>query len=257
MFDAFGQIGWAIAAFGSIMFWQIAAQADYSFLHRGELLHAAGVVTSVEKTDARENKRPIYAHHYAFSAGGRTYAGTSYAIGEQASAGASVDVEYSREDPAQSNIAGMRRKKFGPWSALLVIIPLIGLFIATRAMRRGSMRAALLRDGILAGAKFEGMQATNVRQNRRTVYLLTFVFTARDGRKYSVNARSTDTGKFRDEPTETVLYDPQNPDRAFLIDELPSRPEIDESGELRGSTAAAMTRLILPLAVVAGNLLAI
>jgi len=254
--SSMAQLGWAIVAFGSLLFWQIVAHGDYSFVtERGPTAHASGVVTAAEKTGYSESKRPVMANHYRFTVNGRVYNGTSYTTGTRVVGGSSVDVEYSADDPARSRIAGQRRDKFSAVVAFLVIIPLAGALVAARGMRRGAMRAALLRDGMLTGAKLEQKQATNVTQNRRRVYLLSFAFTARDGRKYAVSARTTDTARLEDETTEAVLYDPENPDRAFLLDELPSRPKFDDMGELRPRRMAAIGVLILPVVVIFGNLL--
>jgi hypothetical protein len=236
----------------------MAMRADLSFLtERGQpVAHARGLVTSVEETSYKESKRRVYVNYYRFAAAGRDFTGTSYSTGNSASAGESVDIEYNTADRSKSRISGMRRRPFSPTVAFLVIMPIAGIFVAAAAMRRGAMRASLLRDGFLATGKLESKQATSVRHNRRTVYLLTFSFTARDGRKHSVSARTADTARLEDESTEAVLYDAENPDRAFVVDELPSRPRVDEMGELQSRAGAAVASLILPAVVVAGNLLA-
>jgi hypothetical protein len=251
------QIGWFLLGFGSIFFWQLVMQADYSAItDRSAVAHTRGVVTGVEETGEKESKKRVMANHYRFSVNDRAFTGTSYTTGNQVTPGSAVDVEYSPEDPSRSKIAGMRRKKFSAVVAAMTLIPLGGLFVLIRAMRGGARRAALLRDGILTTGKLEDTRATNMSYNRRRVYVLTFGFTARDGRKHSARVRTSDPSRWDDGAAKAVLYDPGNPDRAFLLDELPSRPELDDMGELRPRRARAMATLILPFIVIIGNVLA-
>ena len=63
-----------------------------------------------------------------------------------------------------------------------------------------------------------------------------------------------DTGHLEDEAAEPLLYDPNNPAHAYVLDELPSRPEFEPTGELRGR-AKGYAAVIVPALVIAANLL--
>lgn len=250
------QIGWAVLGFSSIFFWVFVGNAELPFTFRGPIAMAAGKVTSVEQTGASENKTRVMANHYSFAVIGRRYEGVSYTTGRRVEPGDLVVVQYRTDDPAQSRIEGMRRKMFGPFVLFVLIFPLIGLVIVVLAMRLGRKRARLLADGVLAEGKLVNRRATNTTVNKRRVYELTFTFMAYDGSQREVKSRTSMTERLEDEALEPLLYSPSDPKLAYMLDEVPSRPEVNEVGELKGRPLAALASLILPLLVIVGNLLA-
>ena len=252
------QIGWFVFGFGSIFFWAFVTNADFSFITmRGDLANASGVVTRVVDTSAREARRVIRANHYQYSVAGRTLEGVSYSNDSSLSPGDRVAVEYSVGTPERSRIAGQRRKMFNPGVAFVTIFPLIGLLLVFFATRWGSRRARMLRDGILTTGVLQSKKPTNVRVNNRPVFELAFEFTARDGRKCLAKARSSMPQRLEDEREEPLLYDPENPEKAIMIDEDMSRPQFDDSGGLRARPVAAALSMILPGLVIAANVLAL
>lgn len=252
----FAQIGWFVFGFGMVFVWTFCSNADLSAITFHANAHAQGRVTRVEGTGASENHQKIYANHYEYSVAGRSMQGLSYSKGKEVSEGDSVDVEYSDGKPERSRIAGMRRGMFGPLVFLVLIFPAFGAAMAGFSIPYGRRRNFLLQEGVLAYGTLKSKTPTNTRVNNRMVWELTFEFTARDGRVAEAKARTSMTDKLEDEPQEPLLYDPNDPSYAAMLDELPSRPQIDESGELTGRPVAALLVLILPLLVIAGNALA-
>jgi hypothetical protein len=167
-----------------------------------------------------------------------------------------VVVQYRTDDPRQSRIEGMRRKMFGPFVLFVLVFPIIGLSIVVFTMRLGRKRARLLADGVLAEGKLVNRRATNTTVNKRRVYELTFRFTAYDGSQREVKSRTSMTDRLEDEALEPLLYSPSDPTLAYMLDEVPSRPEVNEVGELKARPLAAFASLILPAIVIVGNLLA-
>jgi hypothetical protein len=210
-------------------------------------------VLRVEKTAASENRQTIYANHYAFSLAGTQHTGVSYATGESATIGDIVPVEYDPDDPAYSRISGMRRGMFGPAVLLVVLFPLIGIVIIAVALRSGVRRAGLLRDGVFTTGTLTGKEATNVRINKRRVYELTFAFQDRSGQPVEAKTRTNAPERLEDQANEPLLYDPNDPTRAYLFDELPTRPRLDSLGELQGRPIAAAFATIIPLLVIGAN----
>jgi hypothetical protein len=258
LFNGFAQIGWGVFGFGMIFAWAFIGHADFSGItFRGALAHATGRVTSVEETGASVNHTPVIANHYEFSVAGSRMNGTSYSTGNARSAGDSVDVEYLERNPEKSRIAGMRRAQFGPFLSLVAIFPLIGLLFVVFSTRTGLRRNHLLRTGLLANGKLIGREKTNVEINNRPVWKMTFEFTARDGRRCEASANTTDTARLEDEAQEPLLYDPNDPSRAYVLDEAPARPEFEPNGELRGRPVSGLLCLIIPGIVIASNLLVI
>jgi hypothetical protein len=89
--------------------------------------------------------------------------------------------------------------------------------------------------------------------NKRRVYELTFSFTSRDGRRCEAKTRTSITERLEDESQEPLLYDPHNPEIAYVLDEAPARPQFEMNGELQGRGLVALGWLVLPLLVVLGH----
>ena len=256
VFNAASQAGWAFFGFGMIFFWTFVMQADLSFAtFRNATGRATGRVLETRETGASENKQKVHASHYQYSVAGRTFEGTSYTTGGAPAQGDEVEVEFDEGNPSRSRIAGMRRAPFGPGVLFVILFPAIGLIWLVLATRSGIRRNHLLAQGILTQATFKKMEATNVRVNRRTVYALHFEFTDRLGQRQQTTARTTDVERLRDDATEPLLYDPERPSRAYLLDELPARPTVEQNGDLAGRTGTAIALLILPAIVLGAHAL--
>ena len=255
VFNGFALIGWFVFGFGMIFFWAFVGNSDVSFITLRNAAQTHGKVTKVEETGASENDTTVMANHYEFSVAGRRFTGTSYTTGSRAAEGEDVQVEYSPGHPERSRIIGMRAGHFGPFVWFVTIFPLIGFLILWFSGKGGLKRTRLLRNGIFTTGTLIDKEPTNMTVNDRRVFELTFEFTARDGRKCEAKARTSTPERLQDEHAEPLLYDPDNPSEAYLLDEVPSRPEINGVGELVGRPVAAVLALILPVIVIGGHAL--
>jgi Protein of unknown function (DUF3592) len=255
VFGLFSQVGWFVFGFGMLFFWIFVGNSDFSYITLRNPERTTGKVTRVEATGASENEVTVIANHYEYSVAGRRLTGTSYTTGNGASEGEEVTVEYKPADPAKSRIAGMRTGQFGKGVLFVVIFPLVGFLILYFSSRGGLKRARLLKTGLFTTGKLIDKEPTNMTVNKQRVYELTFEFTARDGRRCEAKARTHMPERLQDEHEEPLLYDPENPSEAFLLDELPSRPEINGVGELVGRPVAGALALLLPALVIGGHVL--
>lgn len=258
LFNGVAQAGWAFFGFGMIFFWVFTANADFSFFNfRGPHEIAIGRVTGVERTGASENKRPIYAHHYEYPVGLMRLRGTSYVTGRELSAGEVVTVEYDGADPTRSRIEDMRRAMFSPFVLVVAIFPLVGLGILIPSMIMGRRRSHLLRNGYFTTGTLKSKSPTNMTVNKRRVFALTFEFVGRDGRHHETVAKTSQTDRLEDEAQEPLLYDIDDPSKAYILDEAPARPRLEPNGDLAGNPIAAVASLILPIIVTGSNVLAL
>jgi len=256
LFNGWAQVGWGVFGFGMIFFWIFAMSADFSFLtFRDPAGRATGRVTRVEATSASENKQRISVSHYEYSVAGEWLEGKSYSTGGTPAVGDEVTVEYDEDHPRRSRIEGMRRGMFGPLVLLVAIFPAIGLVFLIPGTLLGHKRNHLLRHGVLAMGKAIDRRPTNVRVNNQTVWEVLFEFHDRLGQRRECSARAIDTTRLEDEPLEALLYDPDDPSKACVIDEAPGRPKFDESGEMQGRKTPAIILLMLPSVVIALNAL--
>jgi hypothetical protein len=239
--------GWVFFGFGMIFFWVFAGNADLSFLtFREPLERTTGTVTSVEATGASENKQRVSANYYQFSVAGRAIQGKSYSKELSLEPGAKVNVEYKADDPRQSRIEGTRRTLFGPWAAVVTIFPLVGVIFIIFCTLHGFRRNRILKNGIVTTGKLVSKVATNSSVNRQIVFELKFAFSTRDGRRGEAVSRTHLPQMLEDEADEPLMYDPDDPTQAFLLDELPSRPEVLD-GQLQGRPLAAFGAALVPI----------
>ncbi len=237
------RIGWVSLTIGLAVGWTFARHADYSApvfaLLRKET--ANGVVLEVRETRATEGGsddtpgRRIYQIRYAFVAQGREREGVSYTSWDPPSPGQRVTVEYLASDASLSRIRGMRRAVFGPFAALALIFPLLGVWPLVHGLREGIQGCWLLRRGRLARARLKDIRPTNVSINNRPVMALTFEFRAQDGMDYQIVAKSHQPERLEDEAEEVVLYDATDPARAAMLDAMPGPPALGEGGEVLAS----------------------
>ena len=245
-FNRTAQLGWFLAGFGMIFFYFFGTNADLSFATFRPDGETTGRVVRLADTGASENEQQVRAAHYEYSVAGRPFTGQSYSTGAAPSEGSQVTIEFDEDAPERSRIAGMRRALFGPWAMLVAIFPLVGFVILYFATRTGVKRNHLLREGILTTGTLLGSEPTNVYVNKRQVWKLTFTFVDRMGQRQELIARTTDTHRLKDEAGEPLLYDPDDPSRAYLLDEAPSRPKFERTGEMLGRPVAALFALIVP-----------
>lgn len=256
-FNGTAQVGWGVLGFGMIFFWIFGSQADFSFATFHGSGRTIGRVIRVEDTRASENKTRVRASYYQYSVAGSTFDGKSYVTGAAPVEGAEVAVEYDEGNPVRSRISGMRRAMFGPWAMFVVVFPLVGFAILLQGTRSGIKRNRLLRDGILTTGTLLRKEPTNTTVNKRRVWEFTFEFQDRAGKRQEVRARTTDVDRLQDESAEPLLYDPNDSTRAYLLDEVPSRPRFEGNGEIAGRGVAAIFALLLPLIVIGLNALAV
>lgn len=186
---------------------------------------SSGVITELLPTDASVNDIPVYQYNFSFEgADGKTYFGSGYATGNSKSIGEAVDVTYKADNPLVVEASGLRIEKFDSvFSLLILIFPGIGLFFMLIGTKKALNQIQILKVGKLAEGKFIGQEPTNMKINNRTVYALTFEFTADDQKTYQTIAKTHLTYKLTDEETEKLVYTPGNPEKAVLLDTLPKR----------------------------------
>ena len=135
------------------------------------------------------------------------------------------------------------------WPMLLILLfPAIGLTMMTVGVRKGLRGLRLLTHGIPAQGRFVGQTATNVHINDTPVMAMTVEFKTVDGRTARCVAKTHDTRALRDDAEEPLVYDPEDPSVAVLLDDLPGRPRIPEDGVVRSLDGKVWHLLFVPVA---------
>lgn len=251
------QFGWLFFGFGLIIVWVFTLNADLTgwYVFSGELETAQGTIVSSQETNVSLNETDVFEYHYCFEADGKEFSGTSYQTGgglkDQHEA---VTIEFLKNRPDVSRIQGMRRGVAGVVFGLMpVIFPAVGLGFMTVGFHKGLKGVRLLRIGEHAKGVLISKEATKMEVNDKTVYKLTFEFSAIDGETYQAVAKTHVPRFLEDEEAESILYDPDYPETAVLLDNLPGRPRIDETGQITPAGFKALIVFILPVATLVGH----
>jgi len=255
------QIGYGLLAFGSVFFLIFGVKGALLEMGHfgGELVTVTGTVTGYERTSAsvggggghrrgssRRRGTPVYATHYAFTDGDEVVRrGTSYATGKYLATGKECRVEYEVDDPSVSRIVGMRRTLFGTGIVFVAIFPGVGLIMAIVGTLRGMKAARLLEHGHVALGKLVDKQPTASRVNKRTVFRLTFEFTAADGQTHRAETKTHKPELLEDDVEEVLLYDAADPSSAVMFDTIPGKPRMDRLGRI-APTGSTTKLFILP-----------
>jgi hypothetical protein len=90
-----------------------------------------------------------------------------------------------------------------------------------------------LANGVPTSARLIAKEPTGSRVNNRTVYKYTFTFKTLEDQVCQASD-NTDADRFVDDSEEHIVYDPRQPQRALLLENLPGSPQIGEDGHLIG-----------------------
>ena len=195
-------------------------------LNVGARVTRDATVMACEATSMRENNRQVFKYEFSYApADGSSMKGTCYATGVARDAGSRVADEYLPVRPAVARIEGCRLSPFHWGGGFVVLFPCIGVAIVFFTLRARRRLAQLLAEGIFSAGRIESVEATSVTVNKQRQYRVTVVFKDAAGERrssYSAYGRDAELAETKraDGSVVGVLYDPANPSRILLIDEL-------------------------------------
>lgn len=249
----FNSIGWFFLVIGLIFTYvfDIPGTIDGFVNFQGELAEAKGVITGTSATNFSENNQVVYEVHFKFRENnGETLENYSFSVDPPAE-GDEVIIEYNPANPYYSRVQGLRFSQAPIWISFILIFPLIGLIFVLINMAKGAATIGLIRKGLLTSGVLKSKSKTAMRVNNQPVYKLTFEFQARDGRRYSCDAKTNYPANLEDEERERILYNPDNPDKAVLVDSLPLNLKSEGGTYIfssKGGYIFIVLNLILPVA---------
>lgn len=259
------QAAMGAATLGMIFFWLFAWDSELvtSIEFNGSLKETSGVVTETRATSARENSRRIFGNAFAYEVGGKTYRDESFSFSRMTT-GQRVEVEYVVDRPTRARIKGHRGRKFSSVASVVVVIPLVALALGVWGLARGFRMRRLLRIGRIGHARLVSRKATGARVNKRPVHRYTFELlippetpaTYRDAwrswaQAHHFSHKTHDGARITDEAEEPVLYDPERPGNAVLVDAMHGGIEIGDDGRIQAPNG--MLYLLVPLAFILFN----
>jgi hypothetical protein len=251
------QVGWIAFGLGMIFVWMMFPIEDviWHVAARDEVETTTGVVTASEATNTAENDVTVYVTSYTFSArDGVAHEDHSYATGRDYSVGTQVRIEYVRDRPSLSRIAGMRRSTFGLAASFVALFPIVGVCLLLPGLRKGLKANRLMRQGRPALAEFVERVKTNMSVNNRAVHKLTYKYTADDGVVYPIEVKTHEVEAFCNNDYKRVLYDPGNPACAVMLEDLSDGLQIDGAGNFQPVGALSLiTVMFIPVLSVVGH----
>jgi hypothetical protein len=152
----------------------------------------------------------------------------------------------------------MRRAQLPPITLVVLIFPAVGLVFIYLGMRKGLKSIQLLKNGLLTRGKLIVRKTTNIRVNNQPLFEYQFEFQDQLGQTHLLKEKSVENPELEDEAQEPLLYDPTNPQKGTLLDNLPGAPLMDENGTIEPAPLLAVSLVMfLPLLniIIYGSLL--
>ncbi len=213
----------------------------------GDVSIADGWVTDSYLSNWGDEDEDIYAVEYEFTAAdGSTYHDTAWAF-EHVDNDNSVTVEYITGEPSISRVRGMRDYPAGVWTPILIpiIFSVGGAVALTIAFLRNRRNRRVLEKGEFDTATFIDKHPTSAIVNNKPLYLMRFEYEV-GGKRYETTTKTIHPEKLEDDEEELLVYNPNDPSEAYLIDNLPGSVELRSDG-----TFVAKNKYIAVIAVFA------
>lgn len=253
---AFGNIGWLFLTIGLgflFGFSVIAHPVVVLKLAWTETATVEGRVLGWSDTSVSVNEQPVVATHFEYTVDGEVYEGASFAVDRAPDPDTRVKVVYAVGDPRASKIDGMMAGQAPLWViAMLLIFPVVGLFLALVNLRRGSRELRALRHGRAGRAVATEHHPTGTRVNGVPEYAVTFEYADHLGQRHSVTQKTLAPMALLDEPEEPLLFLPNRPQVAVLLDSRPDVITLDADGHFRPRSALSTLGTLLPVLLTLG-----
>lgn len=249
----FGLIGWLFLAMGLgflLGFSVIAHPLVALKLASAETARVEGTVLGWSDTSVSVNEQPVVATHFEYRVDGVVYEGASFAVDRAPDPGTRVAVIYVVGDPKASKIDGMMAGQAPLWViALLLIFPAVGLLLVLLNLRRGGRELKALRHGRAARAVATGHRPTGTTVNEVPEYAVTFEYRDHLGQTHRVEQKTLSPEELLDEAEEPLLYLPDRPTVAVLLDSRPRVIELDDRGHFAPRSALATFGTLIPVLI--------
>lgn len=218
-------MGVMFSVFGCIFLVLFGSACDFKspFVFSSDDPRVEGRLIARSETRISSNKRRIHEYVYQYQVDSGNYKGRSFGTDIGVAAGGAVTVQYVAHDPATSHIEGMGLAPVGMEAALLVaIFPGIGLLMLYFTVRHYRKYSYLVQNGVFTTGKVSRKESTYARINGRTVYRVFFQYLSRDGLPWEACITTNRADDLGDGEQEPIVYDPQRPDEAVLLDLMPA-----------------------------------
>lgn len=271
LFGGIAQLGWFALGFGLMFVWVFTLKMDFSqpvFWGGADIL--PGKILKSEGTKFSIDRSAVYGFTYTFKdSKGIPQKGISYSNWQRYKPGDTCIIEVARFNNSLTRIQGTGRTPVGLFGLFPVLFLIIGLMMVLSRFRKGFRTIRLLSKGCFAYASYTHTEKASdliktrarsspkaTEENGRIVYRVYHTFETIDGQKYEIYTDTSYPKDLHDQKQELLVYNPNNPSDAILLDSMISKIRPAENGQLviHGmKPLSALLFLIIPILTIAGH----
>lgn len=138
--------------------------------------------------------------------------------------------------------------------AWVLVFPLVGLGLAVAGWLSARRPSELLARGRVGTGRLVAKDATDARIDDHTMFVLTFELDVEGHAPVRVQVKTHRPALLEDDEREPLLYHPEDPTVATLLDALPGLPRVADDGTIAYRWHGGSVRaVVLPLATVVVN----
>jgi hypothetical protein len=215
--------GLFLVAFGAIFAsigWSMF-RTEQQYQQEGQTANGVVLVKAIERaTRTGSNRsRTEYTVAYRFAApDGQSYEGKSsvaVATWERLREQDSVQIQYVASDPSTNRVSG--ESSTTPayvFPAIGLVAALIGGVLLSRSLRSAGAKARILSQGTSANATVSSVEETNVKVNRRQMWVVRYQYRDHSGQTHDGESEYMAADKanaWKQGDSIRVKFDPQNP----------------------------------------------
>ena len=189
----------------------------------GDKTEVNGTVTYAEWTGVSINEVDIMQYDYTFASPeiGEWF-GTSYGPDGSTDVGQTVVVQYNSDNPMMSRIQGLDTSTSGFFGMLAFLVFFIPMILLLRFLfKKGKLKLKIIQNGTLAEGKLVEEKETGMRINDQPVIAYKFEYSIGSS-NYYVTTKTHEVDKIGDERTELIVFHNDYPEKAIVVDSLPS-----------------------------------
>ncbi len=181
------------------------------------------IITNIMATNIEVNEETVYEYYYEFTAGsGEKIENSEKHFYGVANIGDRFTVQYNPDNPKEARILDITDDYSSFWDYFVFIFPLIGIILIVIIIINVTKKVRIMRVGQTVYGTYAGKEPTGTRVNDNPVYEVFFKFTCPNDRKeYTISTKTTSTNNLEDDEKELIIFDAENPEKAFPVDILP------------------------------------
>ena len=257
-----------------IFFWVFAVDSEAVTMieFRGAKERVSGTVVNVTETNSSENESPVMKVTFEYQVAGEKFKQVSYSLNAPLDPGDSVPVEHLSNRPDRARIVGMRVRTFGVFAGLVGLLPVAIALALLYGLYLGLRRRRLMVTGKLGYGRLVGKEETNTVVNGEELYKYIFEFMvpkddsfgayrkqwAQWADTHRIDFKSVHRPELEDEAQEPLLYDPEQPGSAIMLDGMDGGVRVGTAAEGGGFSGGSWKYVLLPLlALIVNGLIAL